>query len=45
VEDAQLEGRLRTKEEAMRLVREHFPHSNQDVIPNAHWRGETLRGE
>jgi poly(A) polymerase len=25
VEDAQLEGRLRTKEEAMRLVREHFP--------------------
>jgi poly(A) polymerase len=25
VEDAQLEGRLRTKEEAMRFVREHFP--------------------
>jgi poly(A) polymerase len=25
VEDAQLEGRLRTKEEAIRFVREHFP--------------------
>jgi poly(A) polymerase len=45
VEDAQLEGRLRTKEEAMRFVRENFPHSNHDVIPNAHWRGGTLRSE
>ena len=26
VEDAQLEGRLRTKEEAMRFVRKHFPN-------------------
>jgi poly(A) polymerase len=26
VEDAQLEGRLRTKDEAMRFVREHFPN-------------------
>jgi poly(A) polymerase len=45
VEDAQLEGRLGTKEEAMRFVRENFPHSNHDVIPNAHWRGGTLRSE
>jgi poly(A) polymerase len=45
VEDAQLEGRLRTKEEAMRFVREHFPHSSHDVIPNARSRGGTLRSE
>jgi poly(A) polymerase len=37
VEDAQLEGRLQTKDEAMRFVREHFPDpaNVQSRVPNS----------